>query len=346
MANREAGTAGVASAVRRDAGLPRRSLIAAPFGLLAASIGGAEALAQADYPSRPIRLVVPFAPGAGSDITGRVVADELGRKLGTRIVVENRAGAGSAIGVDFVAKSRPDGYTILWSASDGLSIAAAVKPTLPYRVPDDFAYIARVTGFPFILAISPRLPVQSLAELIAYGRAHPGQLRYGTAGVGSGPHMATELFARRAGISVEHVPFPGIAPALAAMLAGDVQLAFGAPAAIKPFHDAGTLRVIAVAGEARHPLFPGVPTTAEAGLRGVEMAVWWGLVAPAGTPAPVVERLREAATAMIADPQFTARLQQLGFEPTPLDGEAFRTFVSEDLARWRETAAAANITID
>lgn len=332
--------------VRRTVDLPRRGVLAAPFGLLGASLGSAEALAQADYPSRPIRLIVPFAPGAGSDITGRVVADELSRKLGTRIIVENRAGAGSAIGVDFVAKSRPDGYTILWSASDGLSIAAAVKPALPFRVPDDFAYIARVTGFPFILAISPRLPVQSLAELVAYAKANPGRLRYGTAGVGSGPHMATELFARRAGISVEHIPFPGIAPALTAMLAGDVQLAFGAPAAIKPFHDAGTLRVIAVAGEARHPLFPNVPTTAQAGVPGVEMSVWWGLVAPAGTPAPVVERLRSATTAMIADPQFVDRLQLLGFAPTPLEGEAFRTFVIEDLARWRETAAAANITID
>lgn len=346
MAGHDASDVTGAADPRNRAGLPRRGMLAAPLVLLGASLGGANAAAQADYPSRPIRLVVPFAPGAGSDITGRVVAEELGRKLGTRIIVENRAGAGSAIGVDFVAKSRPDGYTILWSASDGLSIAAAVKPALPYRVPDDFTYIARVTGFPFILAVSPRLPVQSLAELIAYGRANPGALRYGTAGVGSGPHMATELFARRAGISVEHVPFPGIAPALAAMLAGDVQMAFGAPAAIKPFHDAGTLRVIAVAGEAGHPLFPGVPTTAAAGLRGVEMSVWWGLVAPSGTPTPVTERLRAATAAMIADPQFTGRLQQLGFEPTPLDGDAFRTFVIEDLARWRETAAAANITID
>jgi len=188
--------------------------------------------------------------------------------------------------------------------------------------------------------------VRTLQELIDHARARPGGLRYGTAGVGSGPHMATELFARRAGISVEHVPFGGIAPALNAMLAGDVQLAFGAPPAIKPFHDGGRLRAIAVAGDQRHPLFPEVPTTAEGGLAGVEMSIWWGLVVPAATPGPVLLRLRQAAAAMNAEPGFAARLRQLGFDPMPLDGAAFRGFVVEDLARWRETAAAANIRID
>ena len=328
---------------RARQGVGRRGLLTAS---VAAGLVPGPLAAQADFPSQALRLVVPFAPGAGSDISGRVVAEALGQKLRQPIIVENRPGAGSAIGVGQVARARADGYTLLWSASDGLSIAAAVKPALPYAVPDDFAYIARVAGFPFILAVSPQLPVRTLGELIEHARARPGQLRYGTAGVGSGPHMATELFARRAGISVEHVPFGGIAPALNAMLAGDVQLSFGAPPAIKPFHEGGRLRVIAVAGDQRHPLFPEVPTTAEGGLQGVEMSIWWGLVAPAATPEPVLARLRAAAAEMNADPAFLARLRQLGFDPMPLEGEAFRSFVVEDLARWRETAAAASIRID
>ncbi|HEV7268240.1 MAG TPA: tripartite tricarboxylate transporter substrate binding protein [Falsiroseomonas sp.] len=323
--------------------LGRRGVIAAA---LAACVTPRVATAQSDFPTQSLRLVVPFAPGAGSDISGRVVAEALGQKLGQPVIVENRPGAGSAIGVGQVARARADGYTLLWSASDGLSIAAAVKPALPYKVPEDFAYIARVAGFPFILATSPQLPVRTLQELIDHARANPGRVRYGTAGVGSGPHMATELFARRAGISVEHVPFGGIAPALNAMLAGDVQMAFGAPPAIKPSYDGGLLRVIAVAGEARHPLFPEAPTTAEAGLRGVEMSIWWGLVAPAATPEPALARLRRAANEMNADPDFAARLRRLGFDHMPLAGEAFRSFVVEDLERWRETAAAANIRLD
>jgi tripartite-type tricarboxylate transporter receptor subunit TctC len=324
----------------------RRAVVAASLAMFGASGLARHAQAQPAFPSQPLRLVVPFAPGAGSDISGRVVAEMLGQKLGVTVIVENRPGAGSAIGVASVARARADGYTILWSASDGLSIAGAVKPALPYKVPDDFAYIARVAGFPFILAVSPRLPVQSLADLIRHAKANPGQLRYGTAGVGSGPHMAMELFARQAGISVEHVPYPGIAPALTAMLSGDIQLAFGAPPALKPFHDNGTLRIIAVAGHDRHPLFPDVPTTAEAGLPGVEMSIWWGLVAPAATPDGIVQRLRQAAAEMSADQAFVARLRQLGFDAMPLDGDAFRRFVSEDLARWKETAAAANIRLD
>jgi tripartite-type tricarboxylate transporter receptor subunit TctC len=324
----------------------RRAFVAASLAVLGGSGVAGASLAQGEFPSQALRLVVPFAPGAGSDISGRVVAEALGQKLGVTVIVENRSGAGSAIGAASVARARADGYTILWSASDGLSIAGAVKPALPYKVPDDFAYIARVAGFPFVLAVSPRLPVHSLAELIAYAKANPGQLRYGTAGVGSGPHMATELFAQRAGISVEHVPYPGIAPALTAMLAGDVQLAFGAPPALKPFHDNSTLRIIAVAGDARHPLFPGVPTTAEAGLPGIEMSIWWGLVAPAATPEPVLQRLRRAANEMNADPAFVARLRQLGFDSTPLEDDAFRRFVVEDLARWKATASTARIRLD
>ena len=304
---------------------------------------GLRAHAQS-YPSQPIRLVVPFAAGAGSDLLGRFTAQQLTPRLGQPVIVDNKPGAGSAIGVDIVAKAKPDGYTLLWTASDGASIAPAVKPALPYKVPDDFQFIARISDFAYIVTVNPKLPIHSLAELIAYAKKNPGKLRYGTAGIGSGPHMATELVAKAAGIEMIHVPFGGIAPAINAALGGFVDVIFGAPS-LKPHTDAGNLRAIAMTGRERNPNFPNVPTLAEAGLPNLVVTIWWGILAPAATPAPVVARLRQVTDEMMKDPKTAEGLRAIGYEPSYLPHDAFREFVVKDIEQWKSVARSSNITI-
>src|ERR1700712_4806135 len=240
------------------------------------------AVAQ-DYPAHPIRIVVPFPPGAGNDLLGRLMADKLSARLGQPVYVENKAGVGSQIGIDFVAKSRPDGYNLVLVASDGISILPATKPTIPYKVPDDFSYIARLLEIPNVVAISPALPVHTMAELIAYAKTHP--LKYGTSGIGSAPHVGMAMLEKAMGVQMLHVPYPGVAPAINAVMSGTVDLVLVTPPTLKPFTDAGNLRAIAITGPTRHPLFPDVPTLKEAGVP-MSMVVWYGIMAPAGVPEP------------------------------------------------------------
>lgn len=314
------------------------SLVALGFGLGAAS-------AQ-DWPTQPIRIVVPYAPGAGNDILSRLTADYLTKRLGQTVFVENKPGAGSAIGVDIVAKSKPDGYTILWTASDGISLLPAVKSQMPYRVPEDFTFIAMVTDFTYLISVNSKLPIKTLPELIAYGKANPGKLRYGTAGVGGAPHLATALLAKAAGIEMVHVPFGGVAPALAAAVGGHIDLALASPPASKPHIDGGNVRGIAVTDTKRHKLYPDVPTTAEAGMPSLVVTFWHGLMAPAGTTAPILARLEKEIDGMLKDPEVVERLDKLGYVPVYKDAATFKDFVLKDLAKWKETAKSANISID
>ena len=309
---------------------------------LCALASPAAALAQ-DYPSRPIRMIIPLPPGGGSDIMGRYVAQELGTRLGQSIVVENKPGGGSVIGVDFVAKSRPDGYTLLWTASDGLSIAPALRTT-PYRIPEDFAFLAHISDFAYVITVNPKLPINTVPELIAYAKANPGKLRYGTAGIGSGPHLATELVSKAAGIDMLHVPYVGIGPAITAAMGGFVDVIFGAPT-IKQHTDAGSLRAIGFSGATRHRDFPNVPTLAEAGMPNMVVTIWWGLLAPAGTPEPVLAKLRSEIEAMMKDPKTAEGIRKLGYEPAYLPHDRFRDFVLKDITRWKDVAKSANIQV-
>ena len=311
------------------------------LGLLA--LGIARASAQ-DYPAQPIRIIVPFAPGAGNDLLGRLTADALTARFGQTVFVENKPGAGSSIGIDLVAKSKPDGYTILWTASDGVTILPAVKKVVPYRIPDDFTFIARITQLPFIVAVNPKLPINSLQDLIAYGKANPGKLRYGTAGVGGGPHMATALLAKTAGIDAVHVPYQGVAPALAALVGGHIDMVLAAPSSIKPHADSGAVRAVAMSGKTRHPNFPDVPTWEQAGLP-LNVTVFYGILAPAGTPEPILARLRKEIGEMLRDPKIVERLNTLGYQPDFIAGDEFKNFLVRDLEQWRNVATAANITI-
>jgi tripartite-type tricarboxylate transporter receptor subunit TctC len=296
-----------------------------------------------DYPNKPVRLIVPYTAGAGSDFTARVMADALGKQLGQPIVVENRPGAGGAIGTDFVAKSEPDGYTLLWAASDAITMLPAVKPTLSYKVPDAFTYLAKITQTGLTVAVSPNLPVTSMAEFIAYAKAHPGKVRYGTAGYGGSTHLATLLFEKQAGIKMVHVPYKGVAASLQDLLGGHIDLALVAPPTIKPH--LGKVRVIGITAPARHPFVPDAPTMAELGVPQATVVPWYGVMGPAGLPANVVERLRKDILAAVESADVQEKLKKAGWVPAPLFGAELQKFANDEYLQWKEIAEAEKIEV-
>ena len=301
-------------------------------------------VAAQDYPSRPVRIVVPFAAGAGNDLLGRLLAAELTKRLGGQVFVENKPGAASQLGTDLVAKSPADGYTLLWTASDGLSVLPAVKASVPYKIPDDFIFIASPTRISFVIAAHPDVPAKSLKELIAYAKANPGKLNYGSAGLGSAPHMGLALFANAAGLDMVHVPFAGLGPALNAVMAGTVQISLTTVPFAKPQGEAGKIRNLAITGPARDALLPDVPTLREFGVP-VTTQVFFGLLAPAGTPEPIVARLRREVGEIAKDAAVLERLRTLGYPTAYLDGPAYRDTILKDLEQWRGVAKAAKIEI-
>lgn len=298
-----------------------------------------------DYPSRPVRIVVPFAPGAGNDLLGRIVATELTKRLGGQVFVENKPGAASQLGTDLVAKSPADGYTLLWTASDGLSALPAVKASLPYTIPDDFIFLTSLTHISFVLAANPKVPARTIQELITYAKANPGKLNYGSAGLGSVPHLGVALFANAAKIDMVHVPFAGLGPALNAVMAGTVDLSLTTVPFAKPQEEAGTVRDLAITGAARDPLLPNVPTLQEYGLP-VTVQVFFGLLAPAHTPEPIVARLRKEMAEIAREPAVVERLSAIGYPAGYLDGDAYRAVILKDLEQWRGVAKVANIKIN
>ena len=321
-----------------------RTLIAAlaiAFGV----IGWPVAATGQDYPTRPVRIVVPFLPGAGNDTLGRMTAEFLTPRLGQSVFVENKAGAGSQIGIDLVAKSPPDGYNLVWAASDGITILPAVKAGMPYKVPDDFSFIARIVQIPFVIAVNPDLPIKSVAELIAYAKANPGKLKYGTSGIGGGPHMGSALLEKEAGIEMLHIPYSGVSAAIQALLGKTIDIALITPPTVKPYTDSGQFRAIATTGKERHPLFADLPTLEEAGIP-VTVVVWYGILAPAGTPEPVLARLRKEVADGLKDPKVVQRLTTLGYQVTYLPGDEFKAFVVKDADQWKSVARSAKIVLD
>ncbi len=321
-----------------------RRLFAALTVALAVS-AGSQPLSAQDYPSRPVRVVVPFAAGGGTDLVGRIVAQELTKRLGQQFFIENKPGAAAQTGTDLVAKSPADGYTLLWTVTDGLSVLPAVKASVPYKIPEDFAFIAGVLQVPFAVTVNAKLPVKSMAELVAYAKANPDKLNFGSAGIGSAPHMGIALMSAAAGISMVHVPFNGLGPMANALVAGTVDIGLVTPTQVKPHADSGTLRVLALTGKTRSPVLPDVPTLQQSGLN-VTTIVGYGLSAPAGTPEPIQARLKKVISEMIADKEVTARLSGLGYETNLQIGDAYKDFIVNDLEQWRGVAKAANIKIE
>jgi tripartite-type tricarboxylate transporter receptor subunit TctC len=305
------------------------------------SLAGTSVLAQA-YPSKPIRMVVGFVAGGPTDALARIVALRLGGALGQQVVVENRGGADGVIGADAVAKSTPDGYTIFF-ASAGHAINASLYAKVPYRTVEDFDPITRIGESPNILAVTPSLPAKDLRELIALAKAKPGELNYGA--TSSPTHLATELLASNAGIKLTRVPYKGAAPAMQALMAGDVQIVLSGIGTMLPQAKAGRIKALAVTGAERSPLAPEIPTVVESGIKYVA-TTWYGLLAPAGTPRPVIDRLNQAARTSLDDPATKAQLAPQGVVLQLSTPEEFGAFLRSEVATWAKVVQDSGARVE
>lgn len=296
------------------------------------------ASAQPTYPSRPITLVVPFAAGGGTDSIARDIAKNMADRLRQPVVIDNRGGAGGALGADIVAKARPDGYTLLFATST-FATNAAVEAKLPYDPVRDFAPVAMIGRGPLLVVASKQLGVTSVGQLISTARARPDGLNFCSAGNGSINHLAGEMFRQKVGLSMTHVPFKGSGPATVELLAGRIDLFFATVPTILPYVRGGKVPVLAVTSARRSPLFPNVPTMAEAGVAGLDITTWWGVLAPARTPAPVVDALNRAVNDAAAADPVKARLLQEGADPVRLTPAAFGQELNKELSLWRTVAS-------
>src|SRR6202140_2124606 len=299
-----------ADAMRINPGLPALAV------MLAVGLATGAARAE-DYPTHPIRLIVPYAAGGGADSVARIVAKRVGETIGQTIVIENRGGAGPIIGTELVNKSDPDGYTLLLGQSGPISINPAVYKTLPYDPLKDFAPVTMTTAYPYIMVVNPALGVKTLKEFVALAASKPGELNYGTTGVGAANHLVTELFGSKAGIRMTHIPYRGTALAVADLLAGQVQVVFADPISALQHVNSGTLIALAVTSKDRSPVAPAVPTMSESGYPGFDVVGWHGILAPAKTPPAIV-----------------------GSSP-----EAFAGFITQDIAIWKEVADQAKVEV-
>ncbi|WP_043830104.1 Bug family tripartite tricarboxylate transporter substrate binding protein [Muricoccus aerilatus] len=314
--------------------------------MAAVLVGGAPgARAQEAWPERPIRLVVPFAPGGVTDSIGRISAEWLGSRLGKPVVVENRSGGNGSIAAELVAGSRPDGYTLLVASASQFAVLPALT-AVRYDPLRSFAPVSIVASNPFALAVPARLGVANLQEFIALARRENGTLDYASAGNGSGSHLTMALFLRRAGIEMQHVPYRGGGPATQDLLAGRVVAYFGNPSEVVPQMQGGTLRIIATSGRERIPELPDVPTVAEQGVAGLVTETWNGIAAPAGTPPAIVERIAEAMRPACADAAFRASLSRLGVEPVCNTPAEMGARVEADLPVWKEAVQISGATLD
>ncbi|ARP95161.1 Bug family tripartite tricarboxylate transporter substrate binding protein [Bordetella genomosp. 13] len=304
------------------------------------------AAAAAQYPDRPVRVIVPFAAGGGADIVARQVFQGVSQALGQPFVIENRGGAGGIIGTDAVAKAAPDGYTLLLGQSGPNAINPSVYNKLPYDARRDFAPVTQLTRYPYVIAVKKSLPPNTLAELIALAQAKPGTLSLSTAGHGSSSHLAVELFKRQAKIDVIAVAYKGAGPALLDVVAGNVDMTFGDAASASKQAHAGAVKALAVTGARRSPLLPEVPTVQEAGVAGYEATAWHAVLAPRGTPPEVIATLNDAIRKVLEDPALKAKLAQDGIETVGSSPKEFETALLAEIDKWRQVVEQANIKLD
>jgi tripartite-type tricarboxylate transporter receptor subunit TctC len=303
------------------------------------------AQAQPWAPDRPIRMIVPFAAGGSTDVTARMLAQALSGPLGQPVVIENRPGAGGNIGAEAAARSAPDGHTLFMATSGIIGANSALYRRLPFDPLRDFAPISLVSFVPNLIVVNPELPVRDLAELIAYAKARPGQVNYGSAGAGTSLHLSSALFAARAGLDMVHVPYRGGAPAATDLIAGKIQMIASPMSEVLANVQAGTLRPIAVTTARRSSALPQVPTVGEV-IPGFEIALWNGIIAPAGTPAAAVARFSTALNAILRDGPVRRTLLEQGSEPAPNTPEEFAAFMRADLLRWAEVVKVSGASAD
>jgi tripartite-type tricarboxylate transporter receptor subunit TctC len=294
------------------------------------------------YPERAVKLYQGFAPGGNADAIARAIGAEMGKALGQPLVVEAQAGAGGTIAAATVARAKPDGYTLLL-ATGGHAVAGALYNTLPYKTVGDFETVSTITYFPFLIVVNASSKVQGLAEIIASAKAAPGTVAYGTAGIGSTHHLAGELLAKTAGVSLMHVPYRGDAAAVTALLGGEVPFIIAPPTAVMSNIQAGKLRAVATTGPQHWPGLPKVPTVAEQGVAGYDVRSWAGILAPAGTPRAIVERLNAETLRALQSPAVRQRLEDMGGEARGSTPEEMKTMVTRELERWTQVVADAKI---
>lgn len=297
-----------------------------------------------DYPSRPVKLLVGFSPGGGLDISCRHWAQRLSARIGQPVIVENRPGASGELAVRQAIASRADGYTLV--CLSGSNTISASKPNPPFDIRTEVTPVVQMTHFTFVLYVNPSLPIRSMAEFIAYAKAHPGALNYGSVGTGSTPHLAFEFLKLQTGIDIVHVPFKGTAQTASAVIAGDVQVGLDAIAAVKGHFDAGTLRPLAVVSSKRAPALPNIPGMEEAGIVGVDIGSFSGVAAPANTPRPVVDLLNRQFNAILQEPATRALFSTQGYDAAGGSPEDFRRVLAHEIANWSRVIRAANVRFD
>ncbi|HEY9279158.1 MAG TPA: tripartite tricarboxylate transporter substrate binding protein [Eoetvoesiella sp.] len=315
------------------------------LGLSFLLLSGTQAQTQ-PYPSKPITLVVGFTAGGPTDSVARIIAQQLGVQLKESVVVQTRAGAGGSIGANYVAKSAPDGYTLYLAVQTTHAVAPYLYPDVGYDPIKDFTGVVRVVHNPLLMVVNPSLPVKSLSELVAYAKAHPGQLNYSTGGIGSSPHMSMELFKKAAKIDINPIHYKGDAAALVDLLGGRINMMMSSISGLLPSVQNGKLRPIAVSGLTRSPVVPDVPTIAESGYPGFEVITWFGIVAPAKTPKNIVDRLNKEVLIALKVPEVQSQLTKMGFEIVPNSPAEFTKFIAQENVKWGNLIKELNLKLN
>jgi tripartite-type tricarboxylate transporter receptor subunit TctC len=310
--------------------------------VLAALLSICGAATAADYPARQIRLIVPFAPGGGTDVLARILAQRLAEKWGQAVVVENQPGASGSIGAKAVERAAPDGYTLVMASTGALmSLATSYEKDGPFDVNAHFAPVTLVADPPYVITATAGLPVSNVAELIALAKSKKGALSFGSSGVGAASHLSGELFQKAAGVEMLHVPYKGTGAAETDLIGGRIDIMFAPPQTVEPMVKAGKLKALATTGMTRSPLFPDLPTANESGLPGYEAVGWFGLLAPAHTPHEIVQKLKAASVEILKSDDVRERLAKLGAEPHPMTPAEYGTFITADLKKWSAVLQAA-----
>ncbi|MDB5899881.1 MAG: Tripartite-type tricarboxylate transporter, receptor component TctC [Ramlibacter sp.] len=315
-----------------------------PFAFALAALAAAGVQAQAAYPARPISLIVGYAPGGGTDLIARVVAQKLGEVLGQTVIVENKAGAQAIIAAQYVAKAAPDGYTLMLGPTGPVAMNPATHSKLPYSPLRDFAPISMIGTFPLILAVGQNHPAQNVQQLVEYAKANPDKANYGASAAPF--QLATELFKQKTGTAFQYIAYKGTNESIQATATGEITMTIADPPVVIGPAKAGRVRALAITAGQRHPGWPGVPTLRELGFPELEMGLWVGLLAPAGTPPAIIKRLNDAVAVLVKDPWAREKLGALGIDPGASTPDEFRTVIANDTAKWTAVAKAANIKAD